>query len=118
MDKWLWSARIFKTRELATAACHQGKVTVAGQPAKPSLDVKIGEVVLVKKDGITRTLKVLQPLKNRVGAAVVKQFVEDQTPESELQKAREPRFGPVFSRPKGSGQPTKKERRSISDILE
>jgi ribosome-associated heat shock protein Hsp15 len=118
MDKWLWAVRIFKTRTLASDACRQGRVTVAGHPVKPSRDVRINEVVVVKKDDLTRTYKVLQLLQQRVGAPAAREYVEDQTPESELQKAREPRLKPSFFRPKGSGRPTKKERRAINDILE
>ncbi len=118
MDKWLWAVRIFKTRSLASDACRQGHVTVAGQPVKPARDVKVNEVVVVKKDDLTRTYKVLQLLQQRVGAPAAREYFEDQTPESELQKAREPRLKPLFFRPKGMGRPTKKERRAINDILE
>jgi ribosome-associated heat shock protein Hsp15 len=118
MDKWLWAVRIFKTRSLAATACHQGRVIVAGQPVKASRDVKINDVIVVKKDQMIRTFKVLQLLQNRVGAPAAKEYVEDQTPASEFEKAREPRFPPVFYRPKGAGRPTKKERRAINDILE
>jgi len=118
MDKWLWAVRVFKTRSLAAAACHHGRVTIAGLPVKASREVKIDDVIVVNKDELTRTFKVLQLLQQRVGAPVAKEYVEDQTPASELQKARELRFTPLFFRPKGSGRPTKKERRVISDILE
>jgi ribosome-associated heat shock protein Hsp15 len=118
MDKWLWAVRVFKTRSLAANACRHGRVTIAGLPVKASRDVKINDVIVVKKDDLTRTFKVLQLLHQRVGASATKKYVEDQTPASELQKAREPRFEPVFFRPKGSGRPTKKERRAINDILE
>ena len=118
MDKWLWAVRVFKTRSLASDACRHGRVTIAGLPVKASRDVKINDVIVVKKDELTRTFKVLQLLQQRVGAPVAKEYAEDQTPASELQKAREPRFRPLFFRPKGSGRPTKKERRAINDILE
>jgi ribosome-associated heat shock protein Hsp15 len=118
IDKWLWAVRVFKTRGLASDACRQGRVTVAGLPVKASREVKVNDVILVKKDELTRTFKVLQLLQQRVGAPVAKEYVEDQTPAAELQKAREPRFTPLFFRPKGSGRPTKKERRAINDILE
>jgi ribosome-associated heat shock protein Hsp15 len=118
MDKWLWAARVFKTRSLAAAACHHGRVTVAGLPAKASREVKINDVIVVKKDEMTRTLKVLQLLERRVGAPAVKEYAEDQTPASEWEKARQIRLIPVFHRPKGSGRPTKKERRDLNDILE
>jgi ribosome-associated heat shock protein Hsp15 len=118
MDKWLWAVRVFKTRGLASDACRHGTITIGGLPVKASREVKINDVIVVKKDELTRTFKVLQLLQQRVGASVAKEYVEDQTPASELQKTREPRFEPVFFRPKGAGRPTKKERRAINDILE
>jgi ribosome-associated heat shock protein Hsp15 len=117
-DKWLWAVRVFKTRSLASDACRHGRVTVAGVPVKASREVRVHDVIVVKKDELTRTFKVLQLLQQRVGAPAAKKYVEDQTPESELQKAREPRFTPLFFRAKGAGRPTKKERRAINDILE
>jgi ribosome-associated heat shock protein Hsp15 len=118
MDKWLWAARVFKTRSLAATACQQRRVTVAGAAVKASREVRIDDVIVVKKDEMTRTFKVLQLLQQRVGAPAAKEYVEDQTPVSELEKARMLRLTPLFFRPKGSGRPTKKERRAISDILE
>ena len=118
MDKWLWAVRIFKTRSLATAACRLGHVTLSGQPVKPAREVKINEVLLIKKDDMTRTFKVLGLLDKRVGAPLAKQYVEDQTPESEFQKARDLRLQPIPWRPKGSGRPTKKERRDLDDVQE
>jgi len=118
MDKWLWAVRVFKTRSLASDACRHGRVTIAGLPVKASREVKVNDVIVVKKDELTRTFKVLQLLQQRVGAPAAKEYVEDQTPESELQKAREPLLPPAFYRPKGAGRPTKKERRAINDILE
>jgi ribosome-associated heat shock protein Hsp15 len=118
MDKWLWAARVFKTRSLAAAACHHGHVTVAALPVKASRDVRVNDVIVIKQEEITRTFKVLQLLRQRVGAALVKNYAQDLTPESEYQKKREPRLQPLFFRPKGSGRPTKKERRAINGILE
>lgn len=118
MDKWLWAARIFKTRALAAEACRLGRVAIGGLPVKAAREVKIGDVIVVKKEEMIRTFKVLQLLQQRGGAAAAKEYVEDQTPESELQKARERRLEPVFFRPKGAGRPTKKERRDLNDILE
>ena len=116
MDKWLWAVRIFKTRALASEACRTGHVTIAGQAAKASRDPKIGDIIVVRKDQITRTFKVLQLLENRVGAAIAKEYVEDQTPASELAKSREPYLQPLFTRPKGSGRPTKKDRRLLDSL--
>jgi ribosome-associated heat shock protein Hsp15 len=112
IDKWLWAVRVFKTRSLASASCRHGHVKISGQPVKPSRTVRVNDVIVVNKDQMTRTFKALQLLERRVGAAAAREFVEDQTPASEFEKTREPYFHP-FVRPKGSGRPTKKERRQI-----
>lgn len=107
------SQRVFKTRALACEACHQGRVTIAGQAAKPSRCVRCHEVMVVRKDNLVRQFKVLQLLDRRVSAAKAKEYAEDQTSPSELEKKREPNFQPFFFRPKGSGRPPKKERRDM-----
>jgi ribosome-associated heat shock protein Hsp15 len=113
IDKWLWAVRVFKTRSLATDACRNGRVTIAGQPVKPSREVRIGETIVVQKDEMTRTFKVLGLLEQRVGAPIAKQFVEDLTPPSEFQKKRETKFLPPMYRQKGAGRPTIKDRRAL-----
>lgn len=113
LDKWLWAARVFKTRSLASAACRQGHVTIAGQPAKPSREVRVNDVLVILKDNRTRQFKVLQMLHHRVGAPKSREYVEDQTAPSEMEKPREPNFRPFAFRPKGSGRPTKKDRRKM-----
>ncbi|MGA2174337.1 MAG: RNA-binding S4 domain-containing protein [Verrucomicrobiota bacterium] len=113
LDKWLWAVRVFKTRSLAAAACRQGRVTISGQPAKPAREVRINDLIVVLKDNLTRTFKVLQLLDHRVGAPKAREFVQDQTPASEFEKARAPAFRPIGYRPKGAGRPTKKERRIL-----
>ena len=87
-DKWLWAVRVFKTRTLAADACRHGRVTIDGQPVKPSREVKINDIVVVLKDEVTRRFKVLQPLNARVGAQKVREFAEDQTPSALLQRPR------------------------------
>src|SRR5207302_5175422 len=106
IDKWLWAVRIYKTRSLATEACKLGRVTIAGQSVKPSRDVKINDLILAQTGQITRTIKVLGLLERRVGAKVVREYAEDLTPASELEKPRDPILQPLFSRPKGMGRPT------------
>jgi ribosome-associated heat shock protein Hsp15 len=113
IDKWLWAVRVFKTRSLATDACRNGRVTIGGNAIKPSREVRVGETIVVQKDEMTRTFKVLGLLEKRVGAKIAKDFVEDQTPASELQKKREPNFLPPMFRPKGAGRPTKRDRRAL-----
>jgi ribosome-associated heat shock protein Hsp15 len=113
LDKWLWAVRVFKTRGLACDACRQGHVTISGQPAKPSREVRVNDIVVVRKDNLSRQFKVLQLLDHRVGAPKAKDYAEDQTSPAEFEKQREPSFRPFLFRPKGSGRPTKKERRDM-----
>lgn len=116
IDKWLWAARIYKTRSLATAACRNEKVTIDGRPVKPSREIKINDLIITDNGVITRTIKVLGLPAQRVGASAAKQFMEDLTPPSEYEKAKEPVLHPLFFRPKGMGRPTKKDRRQMRKI--
>jgi len=117
IDKFLWAVRLYKTRGLATAACRNGHVTIGGQPVKAAREIKVNDVIQAKTGNITRTIKVLKLLQKRVGAKLVNENVEDQTPASEYEKRRELSFQPIFSRPKGAGRPTKKERRALDEIF-
>jgi ribosome-associated heat shock protein Hsp15 len=118
MDKWLWSVRLYKSRSLAASACSSGKVQVDGHPVKPSRCVKVGETIVAGTGEITRTVKVKGLLEKRVGAKLVGEFLEDLTPAAEYEKPREKQVSPPpFLRPKGSGRPTKKERRSLNPFL-
>ena len=116
IDKFLWAIRAFKTRTDATDACKGGKVKVAGVNAKPSKEVKPGDVLTVKKGAVTYTYKVLQPLERRVGAKLVPEYALNLTPESELEKLRTPVETFFITRDRGAGRPTKKDRREIEEI--
>jgi ribosome-associated heat shock protein Hsp15 len=116
MDKWLWSVRLYKTRSLAAEACVAGKVKIEGQAVKPARSVKVGEMVTAVSGEITRTVKVLALLERRIGAKLVPQYLEDLTPASEYNKARLPNLQPVALRPKGTGRPTKRERRDLENL--
>ena len=111
IDKWLWCVRLYKSRTLATSACEAGKVKMAGQPVKPSRCIKSGDTITALAGGVTRTLRVVQPLDHRVGAPRVAEFMEDLTPPEEFQKAREARA--ENARPPGTGRPTKRDRRIL-----
>jgi ribosome-associated heat shock protein Hsp15 len=112
IDKWLWATRIFKTRSLATQACKAGKVKIDGLPVKPSRTVAVDMVITVQNGPITKTIKVISLLQNRVGAKLVSNYLQDLTPPEELEKLKLQRelFKP---RPRGAGRPTKKERRDM-----
>ncbi len=117
IDKWLWSVRIFRTRSLATDACRAGSVAVNSQPVKPSRDVRAGEVVIVRQGLIHRTLKVRAVPPARVGAKLVAAYCEDQTPPAEFAKARAQRVQQFLARARGSGRPTKRDRRLIDRLF-
>jgi ribosome-associated heat shock protein Hsp15 len=117
IDKWLWAVRLYKSRSLASAACSAGKVRVGGEPLKPSRSVRIGEVITAGTGDITRTVRVRAVLERRVGAKLVSEYMEDLTPASEYSKPREPNFRPLVFRPKGTGRPTKKDRRKLEGLI-
>ncbi len=119
IDKWLWATRVFKTRSLATEACKAGKVKVAEINAKPSRELRPGDIVIVRKDGMEKTVKVLATLDKRVGANLVPDYLQDLTPEEEYAAAREHRqLMPSGQRPSGMGRPTKRQRRALEEFFE
>ena len=113
IDKYLWAIRAFKTRSDATDACKGGRVKVAGVNAKPSKEVRPGDVVQVRKGTILYTYKVLKPLEHRVGAKLVPDYAENLTPQAELDKLRAPVETFFITRERGAGRPTKKDRREM-----
>jgi ribosome-associated heat shock protein Hsp15 len=118
IDKWLWAVRIFKTRSLATDACRAGSVTVNSQPVKPSRDVRAGEIVLVRQGLIRRTLRVRAVPPARVGAKLVAVYCEEQTPPEEFARGREQRVQQFLARARGSGRPTKRDRRLLDRLMQ
>ena len=113
IDKWLWAVRIFKTRSLASDACRTGKVKILEQAVKPSRDVKTGEVITISMAPVTKTIKVVAPLGNRVSAKLVAGYMEDLTPEAEYKKLKLLKETNFEFRERGIGRPTKRERREI-----
>lgn len=118
IDKFLWGVRLFKTRTLATHATKNNKVFLNGEPVKPSKEVKAGDIIEVRKDNITRKFKVLEILKNRVGAKLVPDYCEDITEPAELEKLEALRIRLVHQRSKGLGRPTKKDRRDMEEFID
>lgn len=121
LDKWLWAARIFKTRGLASDSCKSGKVVLNGSGAKPSKIVNEGDIIEIKQPPIIRRYKVKGLTIKRVSAKLAVDLVEDVTPDEELEKLRQFRKDPVSvifgHREKGAGRPSKKERRDIDKLL-
>ncbi len=115
LDKWLWSVRIFKSRTIATNACKSGKVKINGSNSKPSSMVVAGDKIEVHKNGFHFQFKVLELIQKRVGAPLARACYEDITPAEELAKYENwyiGKGGPE-RRDRGTGRPTKKERREI-----
>lgn len=117
IDKYLWSIRAYKTRSEATAACRGGKVRVNGADAKPSKEVKVGDVITVRKGPATYTYKVTELVQKRQGAKNVAAFAENLTPQSELDKLARPVETIAFRRDPGAGRPTKKDRRLLDALV-
>ena len=118
LDKWLWAVRLFMSRALATDACRAGSVCIRDEPAKPARDVHVDEIVVVRQGIVTRTLKVVGVPRSRVGAKLVAEFCTDLTPPEEFEKARVHRLQQVLAREKGSGRPTKRDRRLMDRLFE
>ena len=115
LDQWLWAVRVFKTRSISSGAIKGGHVTVNGQPCKPAREMKSGDLVVARVGEITRTLRCIAEPPSRVGAKLVAGFAEDLTPPEEYEKRREPNFIPIMLRDRGTGRPTKKQRREIDE---
>ncbi len=116
IDKYLWAIRVFKTRSDATDACKGGKVRVNGADIKPSKNVRTGDVISVRKGAVTYTYRVIAVIDKRQGAKLVPQYAENITPEEELAKLKAPVETFFLKRDRGSGRPTKKERRQMDSL--
>ena len=118
IDKWLWAARIYKTRTLASDACKNGRITINGALAKPSRTVKVGDQVGVKKSPITYSFRVLQTIEKRVGAKLLPEVFENVTPPEQYELLEMNRISGFVDRARGTGRPTKKDRRALDDFAE
>lgn len=118
IDKYLWAIRLFKTRTEATEACKGGRVTIAGASVKPSKEVRPGEVITVRKGAVRFSYRMKAPLEKRVGAALVEQYAEDVTPESERIKMHAPVETVAVIRDRGTGRPTKRDRRKMDELID
>ncbi|MEQ9262012.1 MAG: S4 domain-containing protein [Owenweeksia sp.] len=116
IDKFLWCVRKFKTRSLATEEVRKERVLINLELAKPSRTVKVGDSLTVKKEGISYSFNILDIPKSRVGAKLVDTYVKDTTPAEEIEKAEVIRLMKTFNRKKGTGRPTKKDRRDIDRL--
>jgi len=118
IDKFLWSVRIYKTRSIASDECRKGRIIIGNVQVKPSRTVLKGEIITVRKPPLIYTYRVIEPIENRVGAKLVINFIEDLTPDEEKTKLDMSNSGGIIYRDKGTGRPTKKERRLIDRLTD
>lgn len=116
VDKWLWAARIYKTRTLASEACKNGRVTLNGATLKPSRTVKPGDIISVKKSPITYSFRIKQAIEKRVGAKILPDILEDVTSSEQYEILEISRISGFVNRARGTGRPTKKDRRSLDEF--
>lgn len=118
LDKYLWAVRVFKTRSDAADAIRNNRVTVNDAYAKPSREVKVGDRISVRRTMVTYSYRVLGLIANRQPAKNVPLYCENITPQSELDKLNVPHETIFVFRERGTGRPTKKERREIDAVME
>lgn len=118
LDKWLWAARIFKTRSMAADACKNGRVTMGGTGVKPSRMIKAGETVSVRKPPVTYSFRVLKCIEQRVGAKMLPGIYENVTDPKQYEILEMSRISGFVDRARGTGRPTKKERRAMDAFTE
>lgn len=118
IDKWLWAARIFKTRSIAADACKNGRITLNGSNVKPSRMVKEGEVISVKKPPVIYSFKILKAIEQRVGAKLIPEIYENVTDPKQYEILQMSRISGFVDRAHGTGRPTKKERRALDAFID
>jgi len=118
IDKWLWAARVFKTRNIAAEACKKGRISMNGNTLKASRTVKVGDVVQVRKAPIVWSFKVLMATGNRVGAKMVPDVLQNVTTAEQLELLELSKLNGFTGRARGTGRPTKKDRRDIDEFAE
>ena len=117
VDKYLWAMRIYKTRSIATDACKCGRVKMNGVEVKPSRIFHVGDIFTVLKGPITYTYRILQLWGNRLGAKMVPEYLQDITPKEQLELLELARYAAQSGRDRGTGRPTKKDRRDIEQFF-
>lgn len=118
IDKWLWAARIFKTRSIAADACKNSRVSINGVSVKPSRPIKVGEVIDVKKAPVTYSFRVLKCIEQRVGAKLVPEVYENVTDPKQYEILEMSRISGFVDRARGTGRPTKKDRRQMDAFVD
>lgn len=116
IDKWLWAARIFKTRTIAAEACKKGRVFIQGMQVKPARTIKAGEIIQVKKPPVIYSFKVLQAIEKRMGAKLLPEVMENVTTADQYELLEMSKISGFLNRARGTGRPTKKDRRAIEEF--
>ena len=117
IDKWLWAARIFKTRSIAADACKNGRVMVNDVNVKPSRMVKEGDKVSVRKPPVTYSFRILKTIEQRVGAKLLPDIYENITPADQYELLEMNRISGFVDRARGTGRPTNKDRRAMEAFV-
>ena len=118
IDKWLWAVRIYKTRSIAAEACKKGHIRIGDRTAKPAHNRRVGDIVNVKKAPITYSFRVLKCAENRVGAKLVPELMENITSQEQYEILEMSKISGFIDRQRGTGRPTKKERRDLDIFVE
>ena len=118
IDKWLWAVRIYKTRSIAAEACKKGHISIGDRTAKPAHNIRVGDIVNVKKAPITYSFRVLKCAENRVGAKLVPELMENITSQEQYEILEMSKISGFIDRQRGTGRPTKKERRDLDIFVE
>lgn len=118
IDKWLWAVRLFKTRSIAIEACKKGRISIKGVTIKPSRSIKVGDVIEVRRPPVTYSFEVLNFSENRMGAKLVPEFMKDVTSASQLEILEMSKVSGFVDRARGTGRPTKKDRRELDQFTE
>ncbi|MCC7232157.1 MAG: RNA-binding S4 domain-containing protein [Bacteroidia bacterium] len=118
IDKWLWTVRLFKSRSLASDACEKSRIFVGNQVAKSSRLIRKGDMVQIKRTGLTRIYEVLGMPQTRVSAKMVSEFMTERTPKEDIDNYLSRTRNITIYREPGTGRPTKRERRELDDFLD
>ena len=118
IDKYLWSIRVYKTRSIATDACKKNRVSINDATVKSSREVKVNDIIRVRKNQINYEYKVMDTPKSRVGAKLVPDFSIDVTPKEEIERLQLLRYSSSSYRERGTGRPTKRDRRDLDSYFE
>lgn len=118
IDKWMWAVRLFKTRSLATEACKKGKISINEIPVKPSRNIKVGEVLQIRQNPIVFSFKILALAENRMNAKLVPEYMENVTTNDQLELLELYKLNRTLDRARGTGRPTKKERRDLETYVD